>query len=332
MLALLAAAAAGCSELPIVPVDPFPGAFTVDSATYTAQPIGTEQVGFRLVARYHNPTNAPIYLDRCSPTAPHPLFAVNLQSTSFTTESGYNMGFACVGHDQPIVVGPGETRTDTLRITGPNVFDNASQHFLGAVAGTFSLSYFASACRPASTSCSVPPGPVPTRSVFFDVKLTAAGIIPAITRDLSAAIQTDSLIYHVRTVAGFYESTFRVTLFNATADTIYMPSCDGRPLSSLEKKVGVEWKAVLTELPPSCPSPLPVIVVAPRAHYEWGTPLHSVPAAVTNMEPRFADAEIGGTYRLTFSGMYNHYAGPATGVSVPVELRRSNVFVMVPEF
>jgi hypothetical protein len=91
---------------------------TTDSASYTAVPIGYSQVVVRVVTRYRNPTSTPIALDRCYPNSPYPIFGVELVAPKNQEGAGYNPDWACVGNDKPILVGPGESRVDTLTRIG----------------------------------------------------------------------------------------------------------------------------------------------------------------------------------------------------------------------
>ncbi len=112
-----------------------------DRLTYVAtyeQGEGTYRTySFTLITHFANPTPDPIYLERCSPTSPRPIFGVPLLNPAL--ESAYSLPAACLGHHNPIRVAPGETRTDTLRITGPYAFDGVSGAPLGYLEGRYRI-------------------------------------------------------------------------------------------------------------------------------------------------------------------------------------------------
>jgi hypothetical protein len=119
-----------------------------DSTTYTATLIGGEgsyrTYGVTLVARFTNGTSRPVYLDRCYPGTPYPIYGI--VSSEPSLESAYNPVWACVGHDQPIVVRAGETRTDFLQIAGPNMWDGHTKEPMGALVGRYRLTYSVNSC------------------------------------------------------------------------------------------------------------------------------------------------------------------------------------------
>ena len=133
---LLTAAACGCE---IALVDPNAVSIRTDSASYTAVPIGYGQVVVRVVTTFRNPTLGPISLDRCTPTSTSPIYSVAVTWPVSKEGAGYAPTWACVGNDQPIVVAGGATRTDTIVLRGPNRFDNASQTYVGVIAGRFRI-------------------------------------------------------------------------------------------------------------------------------------------------------------------------------------------------
>ncbi|HEV2736369.1 MAG TPA: hypothetical protein VGV85_16105 [Longimicrobiaceae bacterium] len=106
------------------------------------------QYGFTLVASFENRTGEPVYLERCYPHTPIPVYGVELAGgAGGAPESGFDPAWACVGHDSPIVVQPGDTRVDTLRIRGPNSWDGRTGAPSGSLEGTFRLVYPAGSCR-----------------------------------------------------------------------------------------------------------------------------------------------------------------------------------------
>jgi hypothetical protein len=132
-------------------------ALRTDRTVYRAVAAGGDDpyhtFAFTLVAHLTNRTSAPVYLERCYPDTPYPIYTV--VSTQEDVESAYAPVWACVGHDHSITVRPGETRTDSLRITGPNAWDGHTRQPFGVLAGRFRLSYTVGTC-PAVTGCEVP--------------------------------------------------------------------------------------------------------------------------------------------------------------------------------
>jgi hypothetical protein len=119
-----------------------------------------------VVARFTNATDQPLYMRRCYPATSYPIYAV--VATNADLEAGYNPVWACVGHDNPIVVGRGETRVDSLRIAGPNAWDGYTNQPFGTLTGAFRLSYTIGACR-AVYSCGAMPSSVESNE--FEVRL-----------------------------------------------------------------------------------------------------------------------------------------------------------------
>lgn len=142
----------GCSPVP-------PPLITTDRDAYTATHVRDEgtyrQYGFTLIARFQNRTGDAIYLDRCYPDASRPIYGVELLGATRPLESGYDPVWACVGHDNPIVVQPGAERVDTLRITGPTSWDGRTGEAMGRLEGRFRLVYQASSC-PREARCPLP--------------------------------------------------------------------------------------------------------------------------------------------------------------------------------
>lgn len=117
------------------------GHFTTDATEYTAHRFeGTGQLSryrFTVISRFRNPTSATLYLARCFPNTPRPLFSVLAADRSF--ESAYAQPSGCVGHDQQFEIPPGAVRIDTLQVDGPNSFDGHTQEPYGVKEGTFRL-------------------------------------------------------------------------------------------------------------------------------------------------------------------------------------------------
>jgi hypothetical protein len=125
-----------------------------DQTEYTAQynetVYGQNRYKFPLTASFENRTGATVYLERCYPHTPYPIYDVVLDNGSGRQESeldGYRTGHVCVGHDKPIIVQPGETRIDKLVIYGPNAWTSDKLITKEELTGQFRLTYRAYFCR-----------------------------------------------------------------------------------------------------------------------------------------------------------------------------------------
>jgi hypothetical protein len=181
VLALAACAGAEAPSAPPVtsPANPAPSApapsaplppatragepLQTDSLAYTAVPrSGTgsyRTYGFRVVARFTNHMAAPVYLASCGPTSTSPTYDIRLVGD--TTGAGFlgsifSRLWACVGHDRQLEVLPGATRTDTLDLTGPSLFDGATGQPFGKFDGRVRLVYGVQTCR-GDGACPLPP-------------------------------------------------------------------------------------------------------------------------------------------------------------------------------
>lgn len=143
----LAALALACSGMTEPTVD---ARLSLNASSYLAVPQGSRgQPGsyqFTVVAQFRNDGNADVHLSRCYPDSPHPVFAVMLRSSDLHKSSAYDPVWACVGHDNPIVVAPNETRVDTLIIVGPTSWDGQTQKPNGELEGSFQLMYTGDVC------------------------------------------------------------------------------------------------------------------------------------------------------------------------------------------
>ena len=119
-----------------------------------------------LAAQLSNGLSVPLYLQRCYPDTAYPIYGV--VSTEEGRTAAYDPVWACVGHGRSIVVSPGEIRTDTLQVLGPNSWDGHTNVPVGDLAGRFRLSYLIGTCR-AVVSCQLPGGSI--NSNEFEVVL-----------------------------------------------------------------------------------------------------------------------------------------------------------------
>ena len=152
-----AVVAAGVAAVP-PRLEPLTGNLTTNDTTYVAtREAGGGPVmrfGFKLVARYHNPTKAPIYLARCFAKSKTPLYDVQLVQGKRSGGSAYSPVWACAGHDKQIVVQPGATRVDTLAISGPATWSGLTKKPIGILEGRLRLAYFPQKC-PGDGACEI---------------------------------------------------------------------------------------------------------------------------------------------------------------------------------
>jgi hypothetical protein len=93
-----------------------------------------------------------VYLARCYPESPHPVYGVGVVDSSDSRGAAYNRVWACVGHNRQIPLRPGQARTDTLRLIGPNVVDGRTGQPRGAFVGRMRLFYEVQTC-PGDGAC-----------------------------------------------------------------------------------------------------------------------------------------------------------------------------------
>ena len=152
-IACSASALVGPEGLQVAIMDGDGRALTTDSAAYRARRVqqlwpGVFVYGFTVIARYTNPTDAPVYLWTCGPDSRPPLYSVVAEGQRTSTGVAYNAAWACVGHDRPIRVEPGQTRVDTIAVRGPNAFDGITHRPIDPILeGRFQLMYAVQSCR-----------------------------------------------------------------------------------------------------------------------------------------------------------------------------------------
>jgi hypothetical protein len=134
--------------------DPASSGLHTDRTAYVATRVGGEgvytQYGFRVEARFNNMSRDTLYLARCYPESPTPIYGVELVDTpaaSFREGAAYSGAWACVGHDRQIAVAPHSSRVDTLLIRGPNAWDGVSHIPFGTLTGRMRLRYEVQRCR-----------------------------------------------------------------------------------------------------------------------------------------------------------------------------------------
>lgn len=296
------------------PTSPSGLLLTTDSSSYTASPIGYSQVAVRIITKYRNPTNAPIELERCLPDTPYPTYNVELVAPNDPQGAGYNPDWACGGPDKQIIVAPGDVRTDTLTLRGPSAFDNNLGKYLGVLEGTFRVAYGGQ------------------QSNEFTIKLPPAGVVPNVSRDVSAAIQTDSLLLHLKVNGPVISSAaIHLVIYNPRPDTSFIINCNGATGVSLEKQSGTQWVGALSSVVPLCYSS--PIVIPPGGQYETSIMIAGGSSG-SNVAPQFTMNDLPGVYRFVWSqivGSFNapEFTPPTWGPPIPADYRRSNAFAVI---
>jgi hypothetical protein len=298
----LAAAIAACSDAgPTLPATD--GQLTTDSASYTANPIGYNSAEVRVVTLLRNNSDGAITLDRCYPTTPYPIFGVGLVSPANKEGAAWSPNWACVGHNNPIVVAAHSTRTDTLILRAPNAADGVTGRPFGAFSGKFQIQIG------------------DYKSNEFEIKLPAEGLIPNVLRDLTPAVQTDSLVIRLKDNGQWYSSRpIRVSIYNPRPDTSFITSCNQDLGVLLEKQNGNDWQTVWGSVVLACLGPS--VAIPPGGHFDGTVDLTGGKFG-TNIMPRFSTEYVPGIYRMTFPQIV------AKGTPIPVEYRRSNSFALV---
>lgn len=99
--------------------------------------------GFTLIAHYENRLLVPVFIERCG------FYSVMRIQGEEPGYSGYNAVSACAG-SPGIPIFPGEVKTTTLEITGPNSWQ--SGRAMGELEGEFQLVYEINRC-PEEVGC-----------------------------------------------------------------------------------------------------------------------------------------------------------------------------------
>lgn len=119
------------------------GSLMTDVTGYVAQRVaGTapplQEYQFAVITRFQNRSTAPVYLARCFPNSPQPIYGIVVADGS-KTEAAYDPAWGCVGHNSQFQVLPGGVRVDTFLVRGPNGFDEGKQQAIGITSGVFRL-------------------------------------------------------------------------------------------------------------------------------------------------------------------------------------------------
>lgn len=139
---LLVVALAGCSGGIVTP-----GSseleITTDKTQYTAAYVQGEgtyrEFAFTTRVRIENIGTGTTFLELCSPDDRNPIFGVQMLGAAPPHGSGYNPTWACTGHGKAIRIDPGEVRTYTLQVAGPNGWDGRTGEVFGALEGEMRL-------------------------------------------------------------------------------------------------------------------------------------------------------------------------------------------------
>lgn len=140
---------AACS--PLTESDDKPLKMVTDHQVYTATqvggPIPFRSYSFRAIVKTTNRGDEEIYLARCSPQSREPIYGVEHLEPIDEWGSAYNPAWACVGHDNQFELQPGDTRTDTILLTGPNAANGITKEPYGRLDGIMRISYEVQGCR-----------------------------------------------------------------------------------------------------------------------------------------------------------------------------------------
>lgn len=143
-------------------------------------------------------------------------------------------------------------------------------------------------------------------------------------------IQTDRTVYAVSDSGGLANLTIRMTYRNNTGKAAFLPTCRGPQPPRLQKQVGDAWVVAFAPTVLACEG-APIEIAAGDSYEYTFRILAGMPG--TNYAPRWAVAEIPGTYRVLweiFSDVQGNPARPVTTRNpLPVDQEISNTFKLV---
>jgi hypothetical protein len=145
-----------------------------------------------------------------------------------------------------------------------------------------------------------------------------------VPRDLSAPMQTDTLLYTIRVNGSLYEATtsIRYVYTNLTSTTVYVEAtCGGYAPPSLDKFEGGTWVFAWGAAVGACKGP-PITIATGQSHSDSLSVVAGTPSS--NIEPKFLVKDVPGIYRLVWHGV----AATPGGAEIPLEQRVSNRFVL----
>lgn len=305
-------AAASCSDALTSPAGV--ALITTDSSSYTAVSIEGSELQVRVVTTFTNPSSVPDTLARCYPDTPYPIYGVELVSPQSSDGAGYDPTWGCVGHNHQIVVAAHSTRTDTLRLLGPNEYDSSKERFVGVLAGKFRISYGGQ------------------KSNVFEIKLPPGGFLPAVPLDLTRPFVILNTVVHLQSTGGVYVAPpITATLHNGRSDTLFIRNCNGDVVKFLERQDGDAWKPFLGSINPTCLSS--PIAVPPGG--SWTTTAYvsgaiNNPSYALNFPVKTVD-ELPGVYRFVWSNIFTSRAAVngSGSTTLPESERRSNAFAIL---
>lgn len=167
----------------------------------------------------------------------------------------------------------------------------------------------------------------PLASIGQDEEIGSdAALGRTIDRDTDAAVQTDSLVYHLTSQGAWRSVTIPFRYRNDTGKTISIVNCHGGLNISLEKRVADEWIHFYSPVLLSCLSR--PIAIAPDAIYENEADISGA-LPNRNRGPEFKSAELDGEYRLVWGSLVHGYDEDTPGFGDDVGPLRSNSFLLV---
>jgi hypothetical protein len=147
-----------------------------------------------------------------------------------------------------------------------------------------------------------------------------------IESDLSAPVQTDSLVYHLRKNGQLYSAMIPFQYRNSTGRAIAIVNCRGGLNIGLEKRVAGTWQPFYSPASLRCLSP--PIMIARGALYTNTAPIYGALPGL-NIGPAFASFDLNGEYRLVWGSLVHNYEDGKMNFGDPVGPLRSNPFLLV---
>lgn len=138
----------GCREAPTAPIAV---ALELDRDTYVAGALDAQgRYAFTVIVHYVNRTDGPIYFARCAVDSLTPSHSV--PTAGGVSRSGYDAASACSAFPA-LELRPGDARTDSLLLQGPNAYDGLTGQPLGVLEGDFLLEYQTRRCAADTPVC-----------------------------------------------------------------------------------------------------------------------------------------------------------------------------------
>ena len=131
---------------PVQNLGPVPdGSLMTDATGYVAKSLGGAgpfvQYEFAVETRFENRSTAPVFLARCFPDSPQPMYGI-VAADSSGIQSAYAPFWGCVAHNDQFQILPGAVRVDTFLVRGPTASDAANPEGIGVTSGVFRLMLF----------------------------------------------------------------------------------------------------------------------------------------------------------------------------------------------